>query len=59
MNKEKITFFSSNYPLKKLIEIESRPIKSTFREWDKAKRLANRVEALTVIKNLVGTNKRK
>lgn len=32
MEQKKLTFFSSNYSLEKLIEIESRTNKQTFRE---------------------------
>lgn len=58
MHYQKITFFSSNYPPEKLVDIQARTAKQTFKDWDKAKRLVSRVQALAIPIMITGQNKR-
>lgn len=58
MQKQRTTFFSSNYNLDQLAQIESRTVNQKYRDLDKAARLITRVDALTVVFELKGKNKR-
>lgn len=58
MQKQKTTFFSSNYNLDQLSQIESRTVNQKYRDIDKSARLLTRIEALTVQIELKGKNKR-
>lgn len=58
MQKQKTTFFSSNYSYDQLSKIESRTMNAKYPEIDKAARLITRIEALTVPFELLGKNKR-
>ena len=58
MQKLKTTFFSSNYSLKKLEDIQSKTAKEKYRQSDKAIRLISRIKSLSEEILLIGTNKR-
>lgn len=58
MQKEKTTFFSSNYSYAQLEQVESRTVNLKYKDMDKAARLITRVQALTVPVELTGKNKR-
>ncbi len=58
MDDKKVTFFSSNYNIQDLEKIESRTPNMKYRDFDKAKRLINRIQALATPIHLKGKNKR-
>lgn len=58
LDKNRITFFSSNYSLDDLVRKEANTSNSKYRDTDNAKRLVSRVRGLSKEIYLKGTNKR-
>ena len=58
MDKHRITFFTSNYSIDKLKEVQSRTQNQKFKDYDKAQRLIERIKAMSKEYFIKGKNKR-
>jgi len=47
MDHEKVTFFTSNFTIEELAKRQAKTSKSTFRDYEKANRLVERIKALS------------
>ncbi|WKX02700.1 ATP-binding protein [Candidatus Mycoplasma mahonii] len=58
MERHNTTFFTSNYSIKNLEQIEAKTANSKYRDYDKSKRLIERIKALCTEIHLTGKNLR-
>lgn len=58
MEHQKITFFTSNYPIEELEKIQAKTAKEKYRDFNKAKRLIERIKALAKPVLIFGENLR-